>query len=64
MKIKSHIALIALSMLSVGCAITTGPANDGFELSQESIDNGKFFGEELLSLTIDPDELRKQYQQP
>lgn len=64
MKIQSQIALIVLSMLGTGCAITTGPVNDGFELSQESLDHGKFFGEDLLSLTIEPSELKKRYHQP
>ena len=64
MNIQSHIVLVTLCVLGAGCSITTGPVNDGFELSQESIDHGRFFGEELLGLTVETSELKKHYQQP
>lgn len=59
MKLQSLILLAILSVVASGCAVTTGPVNDGFELSNESTDSGKFFGEELLSLKVDAADIKK-----
>ncbi len=59
MKLQSLILLAMFSAVASGCAITTGPVDDGFALSNESLDNGKFFGEELLSLKVDVADIKK-----
>lgn len=59
MKIQTLILLAIVNTVASACSITTGPVNDGFELSNESIDTGKFFGEELLSLKVDAADIKK-----
>ncbi len=59
MRLQSLTLLAIVSVVASGCAITTGPVNDGFELSNESLDNGKFFGEDLLTLEVDAADIKK-----
>lgn len=53
MKLHALLLSALFSVIVSGCAVTTGPVNDGFELSQESHDIGSFFGDDLLRLKLD-----------
>lgn len=52
MDIFKKIGMLAFATTLVSCA-ATGPANDGFELSQESVDIGSLLGEEALTFRVD-----------
>ncbi|MFV2032988.1 MAG: hypothetical protein ACC663_10875 [Gammaproteobacteria bacterium] len=51
MNFKPVSLLIALSFLTAACA-ATGPADDGFENSQESLDIGRVFSEDGEAYTV------------
>ena len=51
MSIKPGSILIALSFLASACTIT-GPADDGFENSQESLDIGRITSEDGEAYTV------------
>ncbi len=52
MNIMTKVFLLTFATSLASCA-ATGPANDGFELSQESVNIGTLLGDDTLKVSVD-----------
>lgn len=63
MSISRYIVLLMPLVLTAGCA-TSGPVDDGFDLSQESVNIGKFLGDDVLRVSLETSIEEPEKKQP